>query len=665
MIHSIRFKLIICFLAVSFLVGGVSLFIGGNLLYNAVIREAKNHVRLALHAARDVYQTNTRYVKVALHITTLGSGFRASLVQRDIEDLSERLHRMAIHADLDFAGIMAPDGITLCRIGTPVDADEGDIAQNIMAHYVFLNRREAAGTVILTRGFIGRENPKLASRMRFCPDQKDAGEATADPEAEACMALAAAIPIYASDDAAALVGILYGGIVLNQSTGIVDSVHKSLFFDEIPQETTMPGVSIFFDNVRIATNMIDVAGKRVIGTRADDDVRQEVLIRGKHVTTVHYDLDERYIAAYEPITDINGRRVGMLSIVVPESNYASAQHHFFLLLLAAVIIGAVVAIAMGYGISYQIIKPVHRLMRASREVAGGSVTPNIGRISKDPEIAILQTTFTDMVEAMKRRRSESRNQILHSERQAAVGRLAAGVAHEINNPLTGVLTYTHMLLRRGDIIDEVRADLQVIAESTERVRKIVKGLLDFSRQTRLDPESTDINRLIEATLKLTENQALLKGVALVFEAGENLPMIKLDRSQIQSVLLNMVINALDASDPSGVITLKTSETLSARDITLKASEMPSARETGQRGIDIMVADTGCGIPPENLHKIFDPFFSTKEVGKGTGLGLSVSFGIVKEHGGNIRVQSETGKGTIFHVWLPVEGQGDKNENHGS
>jgi two-component system NtrC family sensor kinase len=651
MIHSTRFKLIICFLAVSFLVGGVSLFIGGHLLYNAVIREAKSHVRLALNAARDVYQTNTKYVKVALHITTLGAGFRASLAQSDIVDLNDRLQRMAQHAELDFAGIVSPDGRPLCRVGVSVQSNEADDAQNVMAQYAMRHRRDVAGTVVLSKDFIARENPELASRVQFYTYKADEREINAGPQAEVCMALAAAIPVYDSGDAPALVGILYGGIVLNQSTGIVDSVHKSLFFEEIPQEITMPGVSIFFETARIATNMIDAAGKRALGTRAGEDIYQEVLIRGKNFTTIHFDLNDRYIATYEPITDVAGRRVGMLSIVVPESNYARAQHHFFILLLAAIVIGAVVAIVTGYGISFQIMKPIHRLMRASREVAGGSVTPDIGPISRDPDIAILQTTFNDMVEAVKRRRSESRSQILHSEKQASVGRLAAGVAHEINNPLTGVLTYTHMLLRRGDLSDDIRADLAVIAESTERVRKIVKGLLDFSRQTRLDKEPADINRLIEATLKLVENQALLKGVTLVFEAGENLPMIKLDRSQIQSVLLNMVINAIDATKPSDTITLKTAETLSASD-------------TGHRGIEIMIADTGCGISPENLNKIFDPFFSTKEVGKGTGLGLSVSFGIVKEHGGNIRVQSDAGKDTTFHVWLPVEGQESKNENHG-
>jgi two-component system NtrC family sensor kinase len=258
-----------------------------------------------------------------------------------------------------------------------------------------------------------------------------------------------------------------------------------------------------------------------------------------------------------------------------------------------------------------------------------------------------------MVESMKRRRMASQSQILQSEKQASVGRLAAGVAHEINNPLTGVLTYTHMLLRRKDITDDMRADLQVVAESTDRVRKIVKGLLDFSRQTKLDPESTDINRLVDATIKLVENQALLKGVSIRFNPAENLPMIVLDKSQIQSVLLNIMINALDATKPSDIITIHSTMDLSAND-------------TDHKGIEISIEDTGCGMPPEHLDQIFDPFFSTKEVGKGTGLGLSVSFGIVKEHGGNIRVQSEEGKGSKFFVWLPIDktiGKQDKQDEN--
>jgi len=215
------------------------------------------------------------------------------------------------------------------------------------------------------------------------------------------------------------------------------------------------------------------------------------------------------------------------------------------------------------------------------------------------------------------------------------------VAHEINNPLTGVLTFTHMLLRRKDIGDEVRSDLTTIAESTERVRKIIKGLLVFSRQTKLDPEPTDVNRLVRTAVLPMENQALVKGVGIQFNPGENLPMLTLDRSQLQSVLINILINAIDAMKPGGNITITTCVSV-------------SASKSDQKGIEIAVTDTGCGIPPENLDKLFDPFFTTKEVGHGTGLGLAVSYGIVERHGGTIRVQSEVGRGSTFTIWLPIE-----------
>jgi two-component system NtrC family sensor kinase len=246
-----------------------------------------------------------------------------------------------------------------------------------------------------------------------------------------------------------------------------------------------------------------------------------------------------------------------------------------------------------------------------------------------------------MVASMVRRRAEAENRLIQSEKQASVGRLAAGVAHEINNPLTGVLTYTHMLLRRKDIEDDIRSDLQTIAESTERVRKIVKGLLDFSRQIKLDKEPTEVNRLVSSAISLMDNQALVKGVTIKFNPGENLPMLTLDRNQFQSVLLNMIINALDATEPGGTINIYTATGLSASD-------------TGHKGVEITIADTGCGIPADNLDKLFDPFFSTKEVGQGTGLGLSVSYGIVQRHGGTIRVQSELGKGSTFFIWIPIE-----------
>jgi two-component system, NtrC family, sensor kinase len=638
--HSTKFRLIVSFLAVSFVVGGVSLFIGGHLLYNAVLVEAKNQVHLGLNAVNDVYGTHVKYVKVALSITTLGSGFRTSVTERSVGDLVDRLGRMAREAEMDFAGIVTADGRTLCRVGQQPIGDEKAQTENLIARFVISRKQEIAGTVVLSKEFIALENSQLAERIQFYPFKWANQDMASDDQQMACLAIGAGIPIFENRIGGELIGVLYGGIVLNQSTNIVDHAQKSFFFDEVQQENTTPTATILFDTIRVATNIVDVNGNRAIGTEVPDSVKQQVLIKGNQWTTTQTYLNDRYISTYEPIEDIFGRRVGMLSVSVPESNYSNVQKKFFAFFMLATLIGAVIAIVMGYLISYQIMKPIHRLMKASLEVSKGSVAPEIGPISKDPQIAIMQKTFKDMVESMQRRRMESRSQIIQSEKQASVGRLAAGVAHEINNPLTGVLTYTHMLLRRKDFPDDVRADLQVIAESTERVRKIVKGLLDFSRQTKLDPEPTEINRLVEASIKLIENQALLKGVNIQFHQGEALPLITLDRSQIQSVLLNILINALDASKPSDTITVHTTPAVSSSD-------------TGKRGVETIISDTGCGIVPENLNKIFDPFFSTKEVGKGTGLGLSVSLGIVKEHGGDIRVQSEVGKGTTFFIWLPV------------
>jgi two-component system, NtrC family, sensor kinase len=200
-----------------------------------------------------------------------------------------------------------------------------------------------------------------------------------------------------------------------------------------------------------------------------------------------------------------------------------------------------------------------------------------------------------------------------------------------------------MLLKRKDLNEDVRADLRTIAEATERVRRIVKGLLDFSRQTPPDREKVDVNTLVSSTIALMENQALVKGVRVKFKPGENLSPVNMDRSQFQGVLLNILINGLDATKRGEGIT-----------VTTKDSDW--VNEAGQKSVEIFVSDTGCGIPPEHINKLFDPFFSTKDVGHGTGLGLAVSLGIVQRHGGSIRVQSEVGKGSTFIVRVPLDGR---------
>jgi two-component system NtrC family sensor kinase len=342
---------------------------------------------------------------------------------------------------------------------------------------------------------------------------------------------------------------------------------------------------------------------------------------------------------------VTGGRV-LYGTILSEAKYADIRSQALFIFMLITLVAVTVAVGLGYFFVYRIIQPVHKLIKASAQVSQGNLSPEIGPISNS-EIGVLQKTFQRMLTSLQdrdeRQRVESETRLFQFEKQASIGKLAGGVAHEINNPLTGVFTYTHMLLRRKNLPEDIRADLETISQETERMRKIVKGLLDFSCQTELNRETTDVNHLCRSTIVLVESQALIKNVTLKLEEGDQLPSILLDQNQMQSVLLNIVVNALDATEPGGRITVTT-------------GIGTSARNQGQKGVAIVCCDTGCGIPAEHLDKVFDPFFTTKDVGQGTGLGLSVSYGIVDKHGGTIYVQSNVGRGSTFSVWLPITEQ---------
>jgi two-component system NtrC family sensor kinase len=646
--YSTRSKLILSFLGISFLVCGVALLVGGQLLYKTILSEATNRVRLDLNAAREIYLSRIKGVKMALNITTLGPVFRSALLKQEVRTLVDRLSVLAQQTELDFVGLVTKEGKTLCRIG-PNSIPGGNTPDNPIANLVLQQRIAVEGTIALSHEFLFVENPELAhrARIKLLPTKR----ATPRPESEELsgMAIAAAVPVF---EAGNFLGVLYGGALLNRSQEIVDRVRDTVFQNEIYKGQSIGTATIFFKDIRISTNVLSPDGSRAIGTIASEEVTQHVMADGKKWVDRAFVVNDWYITAYEPIEDIFGQRIGMLYVGVLEAKYADVRWKALSLFIIITVAGMVLAVGLGYVIASKISRPVKELIKASNEVSQGNLFPEIGSISKS-ELGVLQKTFKQMLTSLqerdKRQKVESEIKLLQSEKQASIGKLAGGVAHEINNPLTGIFTFTHMLLRRKDIPEDVRADLETIGQETERVRKIVKGLLDFSRQTELDREPTDVNRLVRFTLSLVENQALIKGVSLNFEPGEGLPMITLDRNQMQSVLLNIIINALDATDPGGSITVTSGIGI-------------STSHPGQKGIEILCTDTGCGIPPENLNKLFDPFFTTKEVGHGTGLGLSVSYGIVERHGGTMWVQSKVDKGSTFKVWLPTEEQSVRDED---
>jgi signal transduction histidine kinase len=238
---------------------------------------------------------------------------------------------------------------------------------------------------------------------------------------------------------------------------------------------------------------------------------------------------------------------------------------------------------------------------------------------------------------IERELQDAQVRLLQSEKMASLGSLAAGVAHEINNPMGGILIYASLLMEDFEASNDPRVqDLKKIVDEATRCKEIVKSLLEFGRQTESRFEPIDINKAILDGLFFLENQVLFHDVTIVKRLDSSLPLFEGDSNQLKQVFMNMMVNAAEAmSDKGGSLTIATGSS------------------PDQSSIIISFQDTGMGISPEIQSKVFDPFFTTKAVGKGTGLGLSTSYGIIQSHHGNIEVESEMGKGTTFTIILPV------------
>lgn len=239
--------------------------------------------------------------------------------------------------------------------------------------------------------------------------------------------------------------------------------------------------------------------------------------------------------------------------------------------------------------------------------------------------------FTDLREHRKLEK-----QLLRSEKLSSLGKLSAGIAHEINQPLTGVLTFAHLLLRKFKDDDKTRKDLETIVRETTRIRGIVQGILDFARETPMQKKPRKIEEVLDQTLEIVVHQQRFFGITLEKEYDQSLPEVVVDSNLMEQVFMNIILNALDAMHGSGTLTVKTH------------------RDNGWAEVEF--SDTGMGMPEEILDKIFDPFFTTKDSteGMGMGLGLAVSYGIVKNHNGDISVSSKTGQGTTFSIRLPLD-----------
>ncbi len=253
--------------------------------------------------------------------------------------------------------------------------------------------------------------------------------------------------------------------------------------------------------------------------------------------------------------------------------------------------------------------------------------------------------FHDLREKLQMEAELERTQIqlLQAEKMSSLGKLAAGVAHQLNNPLGGITLFAKLLMEEYDLEERAKEDVDRILKDAKRCRDIVKELLEFTRQTRHLMQPHNVNQSLTRTLFLLENQALFQNITITKDLDASLPLVQADIQQLNHLFMNIILNAVQAMEGKGQLKLK------------------SYFSDDSQRVCVEIADTGPGIPAEIIPRIFEPFFTTKEEGKGTGLGLSLAYNIVKNHGGRIRTESKPREGTTFIIELPLAAESDQGD----
>jgi len=632
---SLRSKLVVSFLAVIIICGLVATVVGMQLICTGIINQAQDKVRIDLNSARHIYKNEIHEVKATLRLTAQRFFIKNAILEGDIETLKMELERIRKRESLDVLTLTDETGRVIVRAQNPSVNDESQEHDELVSRA--LSSREVIGaTVIAAREELLKEDPDLAEQayMQFITTPK----AKPSPETEQTsgMMIKAAAPVFGHDGS--LAGVLYGGNLLNRNYNIVDEIKETVYQGFKYKGKDIGTATIFQGDLRISTNVKKEDGGRAIGTRVSEEVYEQVLVKGQPWIDRAYVVNHWYIAAYEPIKDIKDEIIGILYVGILEEKFTDMRQKAVAIFLGITLAGMAVAMIVSNFLANGVLQPIKRLVFASQQLAEGNLEYEVELKSND-EIGELGETFNFMVSSLKERderlKEYTQQQLMKSERLATLGQLSAGVAHEINNPLGAVLMYTHLSLEEMKADDPHRMNLEKVVGEATRCKDIVKGLLDFARQTEPKVEQLFVNEILERTLSLVENQALFQNVRITKALSGYLPKIMIDGNQIQQVFTNIILNAAEAIEGEGELSVTT------------------RTATDGESIEIEITDTGCGISKENLEKIFDPFFSTKEVGRGTGLGLAVSFGIVARHKGTIDVKSEQGKGTTFIIRLPI------------
>jgi len=648
---SLKAKLIIVYVFILGAGGLITSFIGSLIVNETIMNQAKSKVHHDLKTARMVYNKNLSIIEQAIYIGASGNTIQQCLYSKDRTRLLSRLEQIRHDIDLDFLTVTDNKGRVIFRL-TQQDQLGDDVSQ-IPVIKAALSGNVVAGTEILTETMLFNEDNKLAKQAHIRLIDTPKAKFTEKREETSGMALIAASPIIGTEGQ--LMGVLYGGHLLNRNFKIVDHVWELVYRGEKYRNKDIGTVTIFLGDLRISTNVKTKDGKRALGTRVSEEVYDAVLTRGEVWSARAFVVNDWYISEYEPILNYDGETIGILYVGLLEKAYLAIRNRVVLMFIGVATIGFILIILISYLITRTITRPLGEMVEITHFITAGDLNHEV-RVNSHDEIGKLGLSINTMIRSLKRMRAEleewgqtleqkvkerteelkvMQDRVIQADRLASLGKIAAGIAHEVNNPLGGILALSSLVLEDINQQDPIRQNIEEVVKQSIRCRDIVKGLLQFSRQTEAKMSPVKINDILNNTLALIEKQAIFYNIEVEKKFNQDLPLVMVDDSQFQQVFMNIILNAVQAMNEKGSLTLTT-------DV-----------DEQDNMVIISISDTGCGIPANKIDKVFDPFFTTKEVGKGTGLGLSIAYGIVTRHNGRMSVESKVGEGTTFKIKIPI------------
>ena len=627
-------------------------FIGASLITDRVFRQAQQKVLGDLNSARKVYLDEINHLTSIVRVAGLNPEMAESLNSGRLAALKPVLGQLLKSEQLGFLTVIDGNGVVRYRAANPGSNGDRQGADPLIARA--LTGVVSGGVQIYSPQRLGRENPVFARAGTIAIRPTPRSRPNSRSAEERGLLLVAASPILAVDGR--VVGVLQAGLLLNNDSRLVDTITRLVY-----ERDDGGAATLFLGDVRIATNVRDASGERATGTLMSEEVARVVLEQGRRWSDRAFVLKEWYLSAYEPIRDPAGGVIGALYVGMPEQPLLKMRTNLNLTFTGVLLFVALIGIILSTWISNRLARPVRALAEGARRMAAGERIPAIV-VDTDDEIALLADEFNAMtrevstlnrtleqkvvertaqLEEKNHQLLSAQKELARAERLAGLGLLAAGVAHEINNPLAIIRGNTELLQDEIPEEAEAREEVEAIMVEVGRIERIVGNLRVFSKREALLPHPFAVEQLLDGILDRIGHQIPLERYRIDRRYCGCGISVTGDEERLRQVFTNLILNGLQAMpDGGGLVVAATTDT---------EGEL----------VRITVSDTGSGIKPEHIEKLFTPFFTTKP--RGTGLGLAISYGIVSDHGGEIRVESSPGSGSTFTVLLPLLPGGEREE----